>query len=271
MVEMVQVQIRGLVRFSYLSENGFSKSSVGLEATREMLYQPDRLSRRFELFEKLALHSLVLQKDLNFRTAVLVGDDFPADALARLQDMLDGFVSAQIIQLPPMRHIYAVKAAYAALPDDPGATHTATFRLDDDDAMHRRTVERMRELSEGLIGARGGKAPFGIAFNRGFYLDLDNTEKPLTERYENTPLGVGMAVVAPLGANENAFRRNHRKLAQYFDVYTEVKRPMFIRTVHQDNDSAATPTGREGTLSQKRIKGVLRRGFGMTLDDLKAL
>ena len=44
MAENHKVQIKGLLRFSYLSENGFAKSTQGMEKMREMLYAPARLA-----------------------------------------------------------------------------------------------------------------------------------------------------------------------------------------------------------------------------------
>lgn len=265
-----KVQIKGLLRFSYLSENGFAKSTQGMAGMRDMLYEPARLARRFALFERLALHSLKLQEDQDFRVAILIGEDFPAQARARLEELLNGFEAAQLVALPPMKHIQAVKAAYDALPDDPQASHIATFRQDDDDAMHRDTIGRVRKVGTHLLALRETPDPFVIAFNRGLYLDAE-ADPPVTEWYERSPLGIGLAMVAEKGDAATVFRRNHRQFMQYYDCYTEVSQPMWIRSVHQDNDSSAQPTGRAGTLKPVGIRKCLRRGFGLNLDMLKAL
>ena len=72
-----KAQIKGLMRFSYLSENGFAKSTDDLDARRAVLYEPARLERRFRLFERLAFHTMALQDDTDFSCAVLIGDCFP--------------------------------------------------------------------------------------------------------------------------------------------------------------------------------------------------
>lgn len=265
-----KIQIKGLIRFSYLSENGFAKSTQGLEEMRKMLYAPARLDRRFALFERLALHSLKLQEDQDFTVGILIGEDFPIDARARLEELLGGFAAAHIVTLPPMVHIQAVRAAYEALPDDADATHIATFRQDDDDAMHRETIGRVRTIGDHVLGFRETAHPFVIAFNRGFYLDAD-AEVPVSEWYERTPLGIGLAMVAQKGDASTVFRRNHRQFTQYYDCYTEVTQPMWIRSVHQDNDSSASPTGRAGTLKPAGIRRCLRTGFGLNHKMLAAL
>lgn len=272
MVEHHKVQIKGLLRFSYLSENGFAKSPQGIEKMREMLYAPERLVRRFALFERLALHSLKLQDDQDFTVGILIGKDFPNEARAHLQTLLEGFKAAHLIVLPPMIHIQAVRAAYDALPDDPDATHIATFRQDDDDAMHRETVGRVRKIATDMLQMRQTDDPFAIAFNRGLYLGRES-EDVVSEWYERTPLGIGLALVAKKGDTSTVFRRNHRQFTQFYDCYSEVQQPMWIRSVHQDNDSAAAPTGRAGTLRPRAIRRCLRDGFGLneaTLAELKS-
>ncbi len=112
--------------------------------------------------------------------------------------------------------------------------------------------------------------PFVIAFNRGFYLDLD-AEEPLTEWYEETPLGVGLAMVAAKGDHATIFRRNHRQLTQYYDCYSEVEEPMYIRTVHRDNDSGASANGRQGKMGARIIRRKLFENFGLTPDMLEGL
>ena len=270
MAQTPKAQIKGLMRFSYLSENGFAKSGQGIEAVRQMLYEPARLERRFTLFERLAFHTMALQDDSDFSCAVLIGDTFPDKARARLEGIVKDFKPMQIVALPPMVHIQAVKQAYNALPDDPDATHIATFRQDDDDAMHRCTTARIRAVADSMLQVRTDTKPFIIAFNRGLYLD-SSAEQPITEWYERAPLGIGLAMVTPKGDHATVFRRNHRNLVEYYDCYTEVGRPMWIRSVHDDNDSTAQPQGRAGSLRQRGVKRALWDGFGLTPEMLKGL
>ena len=263
-----KAQIKGLIRFSYLSENGFAKSMDDLSAMREVLYAPERLARRFKLFERLAFHTIALQDDTDFTCALLIGDSFPDKWRARLEDIVADFKPMQIVALAPMVHIQAVKAAYHALPDDPEATHIATFRQDDDDGMHCTTTARIRAVADNMLQVRVNRKPFVIAFNRGLYLNR-KAEVPLTEWYERAPLGIGLAMVTRKGDHATVFRRNHRNLVEFYDCYTEVGRPMWIRSVHEDNDSEALPQGRQGTLRPRAIKRLLWDGFGLTQEMLE--
>lgn len=265
-----KTQIKGLMRFSYLSENGFAQSTSDLAARRAALYDPARLARRFKLFERLAFHTMALQEDTDFSCAVLIGECFPDVWRQKLEEIIADFAPLHLVSLPPLVHIQAVKQAYAALPDDPNATHVATFRQDDDDGMHRETITRIRAVANAMLQVRADRKPFVIAFNRGLYFDA-LAERPLTEWYERAPLGIGLAMVTAKGDHATVFRRNHRNLVEYYDCYTEVGRPMWIRSVHPDNDSAATPQGRAGALRDKGIKRVLWDGFGLTPQMLGSL
>lgn len=271
MASQYNVQIKGLIRFSYLSEGGYALSSKSTEEIAAILYDPDRLARRFMHFERLALHSIKLQREADFKVGILIGDTLPTEARVHLKRLVADVPQIQIISLPQLPMPHAVRRAFDAMGDVADATHTATFRLDDDDAMHRLTTDRIAKLSSALLTIRNANNPFGIAFNRGFYLDVTKPKKIITEWYEKTPLGIGLALVAPIGSTLNVFRRNHRKLGEYFDLHTEIGRPMYIRSVHEDNDSTAKPTGRKGELPPEEIKRMLWRGFGLTLDELKDL
>lgn len=265
------VQIKGLMRFSYLSRSGYAISKQGVDAVRQILYDPDRLARRFMLFERLALHSIRLQRNENFKIGILTGVSLPREARAHLDELVKDIPQIQIIALPVLPMAHAITRAFRGLGDDPQATHTATFRLDDDDAMHRLTTDRIAKLSRTLLSFRNATKPFAIGFNRGFYLDAEAQGDQISEWYEKTPLGIGLTLVSPVTSKRNVFRRNHRKLGEYFDCHMEMQRPMYIRSVHADNDSGARPTGRKGEMAPAEINRVLRRGFGLSIKDLRVL
>ena len=265
------ISIKGLVRFSYPANSGFKLSKEGEDQVLQTLYDPARLERRFALFEMLCLRSIALQSDADFQLGVLVGESLPDTARSRLEEMLEGFEHVRLITQPPMEHYTATVRAFRQMPDVEGAEYTLTFRLDDDDAMHSDTVARLRHLTQTLLPLRNRKDPFAIAFNRGFYFDLTNPDRMITECYEKTPLGVGMALVAPRDIRQNVFRRNHRNVAQHFNCYTEIAKPMFIRTVHQDNDSTAQTNGHTGHMPQEKVERTLRNNFGVDMEMLKEL
>ena len=242
-----------------------------------MLYERFRLEHRLALFEQLALHTLAVQDEDTFRVAVLIGDDLPEWCRTRLALLIAEFPQAQIVALRRRPHYQALCHAYAELPNDPGATHVARFRLDDDDALHRSATRHVRDTATAMLEAGHFKQPFAIGVNRGLYLDLNGPEKAVSEWYEKTPPSPGLTVVAPIADRINCYRYNHRRIGQHMNCYTEISQPMYLRSVHNHNhnhnhnDSMATATGPKGGLKPIGITRMLRRGFAMGDDHFKGL
>lgn len=264
-----KLQIKGLIRFSYPVEGGFAISEQGEEIARRTLYDPDRLLRRFALFETLTLRSLRLQTHNDFRLGILIGEDFPDDAAHHLAILLADLPQARIIRLPRMVHYRATRIAFRKIGDDPTATHTATFRLDDDDALHKDWLAHIARLAPALAQARGHDAPLVITPNRGFYFDVNAPQDPLSEWYEKQPISVGTTLITPRAVAENIYLRNHRKLPEFYNCFSTIDQPMFLRSVHQDNDSHALSSGHRGKMTPQEIEQHLRHGFGLSSDDLR--
>lgn len=261
-------QIAGLVRFSYPARSGFAKKGEDIAEIEAALYDPDRLDRRFHLFEKLTVPSLVAQTDGDFSLIVLTGQGFPAHA--RLARALAPLPRARIMSLPPMHHYPATQAAFdMAL--DTEATHLTSFRLDDDDAVDRDMIARLRRTAEALNRIQGGQEPFAMGWNRGFFLELSRGGNIIHEVVEKLPLGIGLALCAPAGTRANIFARNHRLLPQFYDCWTEATTPAYIRTVHAGNDSSAHISGRSATLPFDEVEQLIARHFPFSLSDLMAI
>lgn len=263
-----QNQIAGLVRFSYPARSGFAKKPDDIAALEATLYDPARLERRFHLFERLTLPSLMAQSDPDFTLAVLIGSGFPARD--RLERALAPLRRARIVTLPVMHHYPATQAAFDAVLD-PGASHLTSFRLDDDDAVDRHLVARLRATSAALSRMRAPGAAFAMGWNRGLFLELDRGGHAISEVIEKLPLGIGLALCAPVASRANIFARNHRLLPQFFDCWTDARTPAFIRTVHPGNDSSAHVSGRSTGLPLAEIETILAQHFPFTLADLLRL
>lgn len=266
-----KLQIKGLVRFSYPSDGGFRATRDMEVDPREFLYDRARLERRFALFEQLTLPSLQGQTDTDYTIGFLIGDDLPDWAMTRLQDSLRHLPAARIVALPGMQHMKALRLAFAEIPDAPEATHTATIRLDDDDAVATSLVAKVRAAANGLLSFRDPQTPFALAFNRGYYLSLTPAGNFLSERYEKFPMSAGTALITPAGQRRSVYSRNHRQLGQYFDLYSDISTPMFLRSVHRDNDSDATPMGRQEKTPQDEIEAALKTEFNLSPEGLAEL
>lgn len=263
-------RIVGMVRFSYPAENGFSATLKDADADRARLFDTDRLLARFHLFEALTLPSLRAQTDGDFGLCVLAGEGLPDWARDRLQAGLADLPGAQIVTLPVMKHYQATQAAFDRMLQ-PQDTHLTSFRLDDDDAVDRDLVARLRRLSQGLTDLAGPDRMLAIGFNRGFFLEVSPEGNRLYDVVEKLPLGIGLALTAPVASRENVFRRNHRLLPQFFTTYTDADTPAFIRTVHTGNDSDAHVTGQRDQMKPGRIAREIAARFPFTMDELLAI
>jgi hypothetical protein len=260
-------RIVGLVRFSYPALTGFVHHEADPASQVAFLYDPLRLEARFQFFEALTLPSLKAQTDPDFATVILTGKDLPDWAVKRLCKAMRDLPQSHLVQLPPMLHYSATQAAFATVPMT-GFSHLTSFRLDDDDALDISHVTRLRQMAESLARTINPQRPFCIGHNRGLFVDLTRPEPRWSDVTEKYPLGVGLAMCAPVERRENIFRRNHRLLHMFFTTLTEAETPAYIRTVHAGNDSAAQPSGHAREVPRPKLARLMRHHFPFLSNDL---
>jgi hypothetical protein len=260
-------QVVGLIRFSYPALSGFAKGGEDVAATEAYLYDPARLERRFRLFEALCLPSLLAQSDTGFTTLFLIGENLPEAAKSRLATLVAPLRDARIIPRESEHNYAAIRQTFATLPQD-GFSHRTSFRLDDDDALAVQYIERLKHTARKLKSLCQPKQPVAIAFNRGFYLEQGKDENLIYDANERTPLSVGSALFAQAGHPENIYARNHRFLGQFFNLYSDVSEPSFLRTIHQDNDSDPVIVGQSKKMKPEQIRRSLEAHFSQRYSDL---
>ena len=249
-------RIIGLVRFSYPARGGFAREFATDEEARAFLFEEGRLGRRMALWEAMCLPGLAAQTDRGFTLLVLTGQSLPDWAKERLREGLARLPDARLVAMGPKPHYAAIKAAFGEVAAE-GETHRVTFRLDDDDALAKDYVETLRRRARRVARVGGWERPVVLAFNRGLY--VDTASRRIFDATERLPLSVGTAMVAPSGHDDNVYARNHRLLPEFYDTWQEATTPMWIRTVHGDNDSEPTVVGRTGLLDSAGIDAALGR------------
>ena len=255
-----RAQVIVVIRFSYVADSGFRISRKGLDGVRATLYDPDRLERRFRLFSALTLPSLLGQTDPDFTLAVLIGDDFPPDFRARLEQLIAPLRDAHVIALPPANNYRSTKNTIEAV-RQPWATHVTSVRLDDDDALGRGVIASLKHLAPRVQALGPDDAPAVICFNNGLFLELSDQGNRLFGVIEKLPLGIGMGMIAPVGARPTIFSTDHRRVHTRWNCYTEALTPQFIRTVHRDNDSGALVSGERFDYTGDEIDRILHDHF----------
>lgn len=266
----MRAQVIVVIRFSYVAEAGFKISSQGLDAIRQTLYNPERLARRFRLFEALTLPSLLAQTDADFSVAVLIGDDFPADDRACLARLIAPLRHAQIVALPPLNNYKSTRLAILAC-QKPETTHVISVRLDDDDAFARDCIAAQKQIAPNVAALGPHDAPAVVCFNNGLFLEMSDQGNRLFGVIEKLPLGIGMGMITPVDARATIFSTDHRRVHTRWNCYTEALTPRFIRTVHRDNDSGALASGELPSYSDRDIDQILAAHFPFSRADLLAL
>ncbi len=257
-------QIVGVCRFSYPATNGFKLSKNDPDVVVEALYDLDRMRRRFAYFESLTLPSLAAQTDDDFKLVVLIGDAMPLKWRRRLKSLRAAYPFLELCAVEPMGPLQATRRAFriGASQDIPFVTG---FRLDDDDALARDYIERLRATSDQLIdiGWATADVPVAIGFQSGVYWSLNQPGLPLFRHTEARPLGQGSAMITAYDMRHNIYRWNHTYLLARARCWTDPEPDMFLRTLHGGNDSTRTVPVNAELLLPEEAEEVLSARFGL--------
>jgi len=257
-------QVIGVCRFSYLGKSGFRASSLEDGALAEMLNAPERLQRRFALFENLCLPSLAAQTDGDFKLMVLVSQALPPKARDRLDRLADRYTFMQLCALPPLGPLQATRTAFQNGVKG-NARYITGFRIDDDDAVAMDYIARTRAIADKLlqIGWADPETPAAICFHRGIYWDMNRDTGQFWDYAETKPLGLASAMITVPDSMANIYRWNHRTLAANVRCWIDPSERMFVRTLHGNNDSDSSIPPRAQALPDEQAHSILRTRFGL--------
>ena len=160
----------------------------------------------------------------------------PAWARDQLDDLTKAADHIKILPYPPPPHRQI--AAQVTL-DHVDATHTHSiqFRLDDD-AVHRTFVERLKtDATAGVINY-ADKPRFALDYGRGYAIrsSVEGLQAEELVRNLRTP---ALAAVFKTSAKNTIMNFGHHKLDQHMPVISDWDTPMFLRSFHDENDSAS--------------------------------
>ena len=231
------MQVIGLCRFSYPALGGFQREHETIEQRKTFLYDASRLKHRLRLFQAFNLPSILAQTDRGFQYLILVGDDLPAWARAQLDDLTAAADHIKILPYPP--HPHRQIAAQVIL-DHVDATHahSVQFRLDDDEAVHRTFVERLKTDATAGVIDYANKPRFALDYARGYAIRPSAEGLQAEELVRNlwTP---ALAAVFKTSAKNTIMNFGHHKLDQHMPVISDWDMPMFLRSFNDENDSAS--------------------------------
>ena len=79
------------------------------------------------------------------------------------------------------------------------------------------------------------------------------------------------AMITPADGQVNIFRWNHRRLPAHVRCWTDPDEIMFLRTLHQSNDSDRSVPGSAKPLDSHEVRAMLQARFGIDPDAAWAL
>lgn len=185
------------------------------------------LERRFGLFERYCLPSVAEQTNRSFRWLVFMDEDTPEAykgrirALAEKHDFLlpqfcRGFSGSEVLQ-----RIDAIQAS--------GADLRITSRLDNDDMLHPRYIERMQSRARAEASGRNLEKGFFLAFPLGCCLQGRDA---YIQRYRNNPFS---SYVSAPSVGKTVLDTDHRYIADMAPVVYEWHCPMWCQVIHGEN------------------------------------
>lgn len=238
------MRVIGLCRFSYPAIGGFKRMHDTIEDREAYLYAPKRMELRFQHFEALTLPSISAQLDKRFTLLVVTGERMPKPYWDRLNDICRTVPEIKVVTAPPAKHRTAMRDVILSEIGDKD-TETLQFRLDDDDAVGTNFVRGIRRTARLAWKLRADWKNLVIEYSRGYSVKL-TPDGILAEEIQGQFLACGLAVFFRPGDTQTVMNFAHHKLHHTMPTIIDPTTPMYLRAVHDDNDSRAR--GQDKTL-----------------------
>ncbi|MFE3837253.1 glycosyltransferase [Pseudogemmobacter sonorensis] len=264
-----------VTRFSFVGLSGW-QSDASRDA--EKLFARERLLQRLELFSTIALPSLAAQTDRDFHHLILTSDQLPAWAMEELTDscvMCYGDSRQFTIRAePPGTTRRALRHYMQRVYRDPVVVQVV---LDDDDGLACDYVADLRRQIATLAAppqppeeaARAGVAlPYFLSFPEGYGFSItEHAADGLRERQEASLyshrypfINCGLAMLGtPDG--KNIFAIDHRAAPRKYGARLFPGKAMFLRSIHEFNDSRVAVTEKWQPLESWREAEDIRTRF----------
>ncbi|UWQ20880.1 putative rhamnosyl transferase [Jannaschia sp. W003] len=259
------LQILSITRFAYPGPGAFQQEHESVEARQAALWAPERLERRFRSLEHVTLRTLAAQTDGAFAKLVVTGDALPRAHADRLRDLVATVPGAEVVFHPPENQRHAMERLVNARLDPEGPP-SLQFRMDDDDGVGLRFVERARRAFEDVAPLFRRHGRLAIDFNRGFALRLGPRVE--VEPQVRAHLGVAQAVVLRASVRRTALHFPHHRIATMMPSVTLTDAPMWLRGVDGTNDSPVEARGLRPADAEQRAE--LDTRFGLDLAAIEA-
>lgn len=265
----MRTQLLGLCRFSYLGERGYQVEHDTIEERRAFLYDPARLSRRWDWFERVALPGLTGQSDPDYTIVLMTGPDLPSRYLARLREIAQAHPQMRLELVPPLPHHRAACARAIGPHVDPTADWVGQFKHDDDDAIALDMIARARRDLTLLLPMLGRAGRAYCDYMKGVILKATETGVEALPRHVYAT-GVALVIWQKADARQTCIDYEHWRIGNHMNGIAVNDRPMFLRSVHHDSDSGALGPNYPWSDPPADLGPLIARRFGVDLGALDA-
>ena len=260
-----------LIRYSLFSEDlkAWKISRTDLESYRKQLFDEDRLNERFEMFKNITLPSLLNQKDINekigetnlnkIQVFIATSESLPIEHKKNLEQLVKDYSWVTIKYLPSKKaNISSIVESYIdeAYEELGQPILFSSTRLDDDDLLSKNFYT---ELETYTVNENTGRV---ISFSQGYWGLYDTGKNIFThicERF-SPKIALGMALINERNGNGYAYKSktiyelgNHTQVDRKVPVILDARKPMFIRTMHQQADTHSSDRIRKTLANSRHI------------------
>lgn len=261
------MKIVGICRFSYPALGGFKRMHETVADREAYLYDAARMELRFRHFEALTLPSIRAQREARFTFLILVGDSLPGPYMERLRDVTADVPQIKIVTKPPLRHRLAAQQAIQEELSE-NKTESIQWRLDDDDAVSVNFTRSIRWFAKHTSRMRRNWKNIAFEYNTGYSVTLSE-DGIVAEELQSPFWACGLAVLFRPGDTKTVMNYAHHKLHTQMPTFINPHPHMYLRSKHDDNDSAAAyKTGRLAPLTDVQ-RAYFKEKFNVDEDHVK--
>ena len=197
-----EMQILFFTRFSIYDPTTTSFRCVKKNNYYDFLFSKDRLDKKFTIFEKLTLPSIVNQTRTNWTWYIFTCHHLPVHYISRLEKMTEKYPTITIHFVQDMKDfqhlVQQIQRQYS---------HYASVRLDDDDGLSLEYVDILSTF-------QNEKSKF-ISFSKGQLVTLnEDNDIVYGKKIDFKNNAFGLAAI-----NRKVFTKcNHIKINEFYDV-----------------------------------------------------
>lgn len=223
--------ITGYVRFSYFGASDTRQKHINRDEAFNQLYNKKRMEARFYLFENICLPSIQAQTDQDFKIVILSSDIMPKKYKDRLLKLIKNIPNIVVDFSEATRIGIALNNHIQEAADHAKFGHHVSFRLDDDDAVSRHYIKKLREISVSLPERSY------VTFPKGITVFQDRNNEIMSVQNYRLFGGIGLAQINGPSFKITPFQIQHGAVWQKNITVSDPSLNSFIYTQHPVSDT----------------------------------